>query len=133
MFRQPVEERASKLLNQPNSKGQNMTFNKTFATLVATATLVPSIALAAVSLGDTVGTTEAEIRAGLVAAGYTIEEIEIEADEIEAEVTLDGQALEIEISPQNGTVVAIEATDSDDDDDNDGDGDGDGDAEKKDG
>ncbi len=102
-----------------------MTFNKTFATLVATATLVPTMALAAASLGDNVGTTEAEIRAGLVAAGYTIEEIEIEADEIEAEVTLDGQALEIEISPENGTIVAIEADDNDSDDDGDDDNDDD--------
>lgn len=107
-----------------------MTYNKTFAALLATATLVPTIALAGISVGDTIGSTEAEIRTHLEKQGYKIEEIEIESDEIEVEASLDGLMLEIEISPEKGVVVAIEAEDDDDDDDDEDEGE---DADKKDG
>jgi len=109
-----------------------MIFNKTFATLLATATLVPTIALAGVSIGDAVGSTEAEIRTHFETQGYKIEEIEIEEDEIEVEATLDGLSMEFEIAAENGTVVAVEVDENEADDDDDDDDDEDGD-EKKDG
>ena len=90
-----------------------MTFNRTLATLLATAALAPSIAFAAVSVGDTVGKTQEEIRTALEKQGYQIREIEVEDDEIEVEATLDGTALEIEIEPENGMVVGIEIDDDD--------------------
>ena len=65
MLPTPVDERASNMLKQPNSKGLIMTFNRTLVTILATATLVPSIAFAAVSVGDTVGKTQEEIRSAL--------------------------------------------------------------------
>jgi len=71
----------------------------------------PSIALAAVSLGDVVGTTDEEIRAKLEAAGYVIDEIEREDGEIEVEATLDGQELEFVIAPDTGTVMEMELDD----------------------
>ena len=90
-----------------------MTFNRTLTTLLATATLVPSIAFAAVSVGDTVGKTQEEIRTALEKQGYQVREIEVEHNEIEVEATLDGTALEIEITPENGMVVGIEIDDDD--------------------
>ncbi|MEP1206213.1 MAG: PepSY domain-containing protein [Rhizobiaceae bacterium] len=108
-----------------------MTLNKKFIALMATATLVPTIALAGVTLGDSVGTSEAEIRASLEKQGYTIEEFEREDGEIEVEVTLDGKPLEIEISPEDGTVISMEVDDDDGDDDNDDDDDGDDDSDDK--
>ena len=113
MLPTPVDERASNMLKQPNSKGLIMTFNRTLVTILATATLVPSIAFAAVSVGDTVGKTQEEIRSALEKQGYQVREIEVEHDEIEAEVTLDGKSLEIEIAPESGMVVGIEIDDDD--------------------
>lgn len=72
---------------------------------------VPSLALAAVSVGDRVGKSDEEIRAALTEQGYTIEEIENEDGKFEAEVVLNGQAFEIEIDSQTGNVLEIEEDD----------------------
>jgi hypothetical protein len=87
--------------------------------------VLPSLALAAVSVGDQLGTTEERIRAALTAQGYEITKFEIEAGKIEVEALLDGQMLDLEISPDTGLVIEIEAEDDGDDEDNDDDADDD--------
>lgn len=89
-------------------------FNKT--TLLA-ALLLPGFALAQVNPGESLGTTEAAISASLAAQGYVITRFEAEDDEIEVDATLDGVAYEIEISPQDGTVLEVELDEDDDDSD----------------
>jgi len=74
------------------------------------------IALAAVSVGDTLGTTEDDIRAALTAAGYTVEEIETEDGELEAEVTLDGQQMEVVVDAKSGAILEMELEGPDGDD-----------------
>ena len=80
---------------------------------IVTASL-PAIALASISEGDTLGTTEADVRAALEAAGYTVMEIEVEDGKIEAEVTREGEAFEVEISARSGAVLEIETEDDED-------------------
>lgn len=83
----------------------------------------------AFSVGDYLGTNEEEIRTALTEAGYTIQEVEVESDEIEAEVMKDGAEVEFEIATADGKIVEIEMEDEDGDDGNDGD---DGDDDDKD-
>lgn len=66
------------------------------------------IALAAVSVGDTLGTTEDDVRAALTSQGYMVEEIETEDGEIEAEVSMDGQEMEVVVDAQTGQVLEME-------------------------
>ena len=89
---------------------------RTLAVLASAAILTPMIAVAAVSVGDTLSADDTEIRAKLEAAGYTVKEIEREDGEIEVEAILDGRAVEIEIAPETGMIVEIEADDDDEDD-----------------
>lgn len=92
-------------------------------TLFSLSGLVAStgIALAAVSVGDTLGTTEDEIRAALTAEGYTVEEFETEDGELEAEVTLDGKQMEVVVDAKSGAILEIEMEDADGDDEKDDD------------
>jgi len=94
------------------------TFKSPALTLFSLAGLTAStgIALAAVTVGDTLGTTEEEIRAKLTAEGYTIDEIETEKDEIEAEVTLDGQQMEVVVDAKSGLVLEMELEEPEDED-----------------
>ena len=70
-----------------------------------------SPAAAEVTVGDTLGVTEADIRTNLEAAGYTVLDVEIEDDELEAEVLVDGIRMEVEIAPDTGMVTEIEQDD----------------------
>lgn len=81
------------------------------------ALIAPAAAFAQINIGDDLGVSETAVQAALEAQGYTVTEIEFETDEIEAEVILDGQAFEIEISPETGLVVAVELEDDEDDED----------------
>lgn len=69
--------------------------------------LAPALAVAQIGVGDPAGTTEAQVRATLLDLGYTIIEMEIEGDEIEAEARLDGVLYEIEVSTARGIVTSI--------------------------
>lgn len=89
--------------------------NPTTKLTLLAALMIPGAALAAVSEGDVLGTTEADVRAALEAQGYVVTGIELEDDEIEADVTLDGAAFEIEVAVATGMVLEIEADDGDDD------------------
>ena len=79
--------------------------------------LIPATAFAGLELGQTLGTDETAIRAALTDMGYTVEEIEIEDGEIEADVTLDGVAYEVEVAADTGQIVEIELEDDEDGDD----------------
>jgi uncharacterized membrane protein YkoI len=81
------------------------------------ALMIPGAAFAQINVGDTVGSTEAAVRSALEASGYAVLEIEVEDDEIEAEVTLDGTAYEIEVSAASGMVLEIEVEDDDESED----------------
>lgn len=92
-----------------------MTYNKSrMVTGLLTAlslTLASSAAMATVTAGDRVGTTETEIRSQLLAQGYKVQAIEIESDEIEVEVIHSGKAYEIEIDRTTGQVTEVEEED----------------------
>ncbi|WP_167686021.1 PepSY domain-containing protein [Parasedimentitalea denitrificans] len=78
-------------------------------TLASAMIFTGAVSQAAVVAGDSVGTTVAEVRSALEGAGYVIESVEVNADEIEAEVTLDGAFFEIEISSATGIILEVEA------------------------
>jgi len=80
-------------------------------TLVTLLIGAPALAMANISVGDTVGTDEAEIRAVVEALGYTVTEIEIEDGEIEVEVLLDGVETELVVDMTTGIVTEIELED----------------------
>ena len=98
---------------------------------------VVGFASAQLMAGDSVGTTDTAVTSALEAAGYQVLEMEVEADEIEALVSLDGALFEIEVDPATGEILEIEAKDEDgedededdDDDDEDEDGEDDDDAD----
>ena len=83
--------------------------------------LIPAIAFAELSEGDQLGTTQDEITAQLVSQGYEIKEIELEDDEFEVEVVMNGQEFEIEIDAKAGTISEIEKDDADENDSEDAD------------
>ncbi|WP_299624728.1 PepSY domain-containing protein [uncultured Tateyamaria sp.] len=78
---------------------------------ILAALIVPAAAFAGLELGQPLGTTDADVRAALTGMGYEVQEIEIEDDEIEAEVTLDGVAYEIEVAMDTGLITEIEHED----------------------
>ncbi|WP_299555837.1 PepSY domain-containing protein [uncultured Tateyamaria sp.] len=84
---------------------------------ILAALIVPGIAIAGADVGQTLGTSEADVRSALTAMGYVVQEIEIEGEEIEAEVTLEGVAYEIEVAIDTGLVTEIELEDDEDDND----------------
>lgn len=76
----------------------------------ALATLIPGAALAQMTFGQPIGTSEDEIRANLQRQGYTVTYIEVELDEIEVEAIKDGVEYEIELAA-NGTITAFDRED----------------------
>ena len=72
-----------------------------------------------VNTGDAIGTSEAEIVAALEALGATIDEVEVEENEIEVELTFDGVAYEVEVDITTGQIAEIEAEDDEDEEDDD--------------
>ena len=77
-------------------------------TLVTLLIGTPALASANISVGDTVGTDEAEIRTMVEAQGYTVQDIEIEDGEFEVEVLMDGVESELAIDMVTGMVTEIE-------------------------
>jgi hypothetical protein len=83
--------------------------------------IIPTAALAQISVGDELGSSEAAVQAALEAQGYVITEIETEDGEIEVEATNGGQSFEFEVSPETGLVLAAyQQGDDDGEDDQDG-------------
>lgn len=97
-------------------KTTNLISKTAIATAITAAMIgIPAFA-ANVMVGDKLGTAENEIRAALEAKGYEILEIEREFRGFEAEVIIDGEEFELEISA-DGTIIEIELEDDDEDDD----------------
>ncbi|MCV0428990.1 MAG: PepSY domain-containing protein [Roseibium sp.] len=65
-------------------------------------------AFAEIRAGDRIGLSVSDIAKSLENNGYVIREIEVKTDRIEAEVTLEGDKLEIKIDPQTGLVTRVE-------------------------
>mgnify|MGYP000371492669 CR=1 FL=1 len=78
-----------------------------------TALMIPAAALAQLDVRQQLGSTESDVRAALTGMGYEVQEIEIEGNEIEAEVMLDGVELEIEVAMDTGLIIEIETEDDD--------------------
>ena len=85
--------------------------------------LLPLAAFANLAVGNSLGTTEAEVVAALEAEGYEIIEVEVEDGEIEVEYMVDGQLFEVEVDASTGMIAELELEDEDDDDDSDDDDD----------
>ena len=96
-----------------------MTKKSFFITAGALAALIPVAAFANFTVGDTMPTDEAQIRAEFEAKGYTVLEIEAEDGEIEVEYELDGQVYEVSIAADTGAITEVELEDDEDDEDDD--------------
>ena len=75
--------------------------------------LITFPALANVTTGTILGTTEDAIRAALEQNGYTVEKIEIEGSNIEIDALLNGAEIEFEVLAATGEVLRIETEDDD--------------------
>ena len=82
----------------------------------AFAVVVPTMALAAIKVGDTLGTDEAAIINALEVAGYERIEVEFEYGILEAEGwdPVNAMEMEFEIDPATGLVSAVSVEDEDD-------------------
>lgn len=78
------------------------------AVFAAALLLAPANALAETAVGSTLGTTIGQIATALEADGYTVLEIEVEGDRIEAEVVSGNRKFEIEVDIATGKVVSVE-------------------------
>ena len=83
--------------------------------------VAPTLAFATMTVGDQLGTTEADIQAALEARGYVVEEIEAERGEVDVDVVQDGVEYDIDVSAETGEIIEIELEDDDDEDDDDDD------------
>ena len=104
-LRRPVEERVSRNAPIANlQENMHMTNLKKFSTVATVAILYPTYILADLAIGDLLGKTNSEIRAGMESAGYAVKEVSFEDDEIEIEASINGQDHEIEVTPTDGMV-----------------------------
>jgi hypothetical protein len=92
---------------------QSRTFEKRLlpAALAAALIIAPTAALADLSQGDVLGTTEEEIGVALENRGYVVEEIEFDGDVIEVDIAVNGDAMEIEVDAATGQVLSVEGDD----------------------
>ena len=81
----------------------------------AFAVIVPTMALTAIKVGDTLGTDEAAIINALEVAGYERIEVEFEDGILEAEGwdPVNAVEMEFEIDPDTGLVSAVSVDDED--------------------
>ena len=95
----------------------------------AFAVVVPSMALAAIKVGDTLGTDEAAIINALEVAGYERIEVEFEDGILEAEGwdPVNAMEMEFEIDSETGLVSAVSVEDEDEADEDEADEDDDAD------
>ena len=101
-------------------KTQN-TLKSALLASAAFAVVVPTMALAAIKVGDTLGTDEAAIINALEVAGYERIEVEFEDGILEAEGwdPVNAMEMEFEIDPATGLVSAVSVEDEDDEADDD--------------
>ena len=97
-------------------KTQN-TLKSALLASAAFAVVVPTMALAAIKVGDTLGTDETAIINALEVAGYERIEVEFEDGILEAEGwdPVNAMEMEFEIDPATGLVSAVTVEDEDDD------------------
>ena len=95
----------------------------------AFAVVVPTMALAAMKIGDTLGTDEAAIINALEVAGYERIEVEFEDGILEAEGwdPVNAMEMEFEIDSETGLVSAVSVEDEDEADEDEADEDDDAD------
>jgi Peptidase propeptide and YPEB domain len=93
----------------------------TFTPLALTALILgaPTLAAAQVAPGDQLGTSDAEIRAAIESAGYTLDEIAREEGVIELALQRNGVETEMILAAADGAVLKLENEDDDQDGDND--------------
>lgn len=93
------------------------TLKSALLTSAAFAVVVPTMALAAIKVGDTLGTDEAAIINALEVAGYERIEVEFEDGILEAEGwdPVNAMEMEFEIDPETGLVSAVSVEDEDED------------------
>jgi hypothetical protein len=82
-----------------------------FFAFVACVSLAGGTGLGAVSTGDYLGKTKAEIAKSLETQGYEVEEFEKEDGLIEVEAAIDGVSYEIHVDPKTGEIVSFEEDD----------------------
>ena len=101
-------------------KTQN-TMKSALLASAAFAVVVPTMALAAIKVGDTLGTDEAAIINALEVAGYERIEVEFEDGILEAEGwdPVNAMEMEFEIDPATGLVSVVSVEDEDDEADED--------------
>ena len=101
-------------------KTQN-TMKSALLASAAFAVVVPTMALAAIKVGDTLGTDEAAIINALEVAGYERIEVEFEDGILEAEGwdPVNAMEMEFEIDPATGLVSVVSVEDEDDEADDD--------------
>ncbi|MGB0745352.1 MAG: PepSY domain-containing protein [Alphaproteobacteria bacterium] len=101
-------------------KTQN-TMKSALLASAAFAVVVPTMALAAIKVGDTLGTNEAAIINALEVAGYERIEVEFEDGILEAEGwdPVNAMEMEFEIDPATGLVSVVSVEDEDDEADED--------------
>ena len=92
------------------------TLKSALLTSAAFAVVVPTMALAAIKVGDTLGTDEAAIINALEVAGYERIEFEFEDGIREAEGwdPVNAMEMEFEIDPATGLISAVGVEDKDD-------------------
>ena len=97
-------------------KTQN-TLKSALLASAAFAVVVPTMALAAIKVGDTLGTDETAIINALEVAGYERIEVEFEDGILEAEGwdPVNAMEMEFEIDPETGLVSAVSVEDEDED------------------
>ena len=101
-------------------KTQN-TMKSALLASAAFAVVVPTMALAAIKVGDTLGTDEAAIINALEVAGYERIEVEFEDGILEAEGwdPVNAMEMEFEVDPETGLVSAISVEDEEEGEDED--------------
>ena len=101
-------------------KTQN-TLKSALLASAAFAVVVPTMALAAIKVGDTLGTDEAAIINALEVAGYERIEVEFEDGILEAEGwdPVNAMEVEFEVDPETGLVSAISVEDEEEGEDED--------------
>lgn len=77
----------------------------------AAAICMSNAALADIRQGDKIGLSVSDIAKSLEINGYEIREIEVKDNRIKAEVTLEGDRLEMKIDPKTGLVTRVEDDD----------------------
>ena len=109
-------------------KTQN-TLKSALLASAAFAVVVPTMALAAMKIGDTLGTDEAAIINALEVAGYEQIEVEFEDGILEAEGwdPVNAMEMEFEIDSETGLVSAVSVEDEDEADEDEADEDDDAD------